>query len=141
LHGFLSYLVKVNVSGGTYRVFGYGGKQVRDNIHAHDVARFAEEFIRAPRSGEVYNCGGGRDNSCSILEAFAHTERRTGNPMKWEYVDKAREGDHICYISDLGKMRRHYPHWDVTRSLEDLFDEITDSWLARLNSNCSLTTA
>jgi CDP-paratose 2-epimerase len=141
LHGFLSYLVKVNVSGETYRVYGYGGKQVRDNIHAFDVARFAEAFIRAPRSGEVYNCGGGRDNSCSILEAFAHAERRTGNAMRWEYVDKAREGDHICYISDLGKMRRHYPNWDVTKSLDDIFDEIADSWLARLNSKCSLTPA
>lgn len=132
LHGFLSYLVKVNVTGGVYRVYGYNGKQVRDNIHSQDVARFAEEFIAAPRVAEVYNCGGGRENSCSILEAFAHTEARTGQSMRWEYVDQAREGDHICYISDLRKMRSHYPDWDVTKTLDDIFDEIVDSWLVRV---------
>jgi CDP-paratose 2-epimerase len=132
LHGFLSYLVKVNVSGGVYRVFGYKGKQVRDNIHSHDVARFAELFIDKPRVAEVYNCGGGRENSCSILEAFREVESRTGRPMQWEYVDQAREGDHICYISDLTKMRLHYGGWDLTRSLSDIFDEVVDGWLARL---------
>jgi CDP-paratose 2-epimerase len=131
LHGFLSYLVKVNVTGGRYRVFGYGGKQVRDNIHSYDVARFVEEFINAPRAGEVYNCGGGRDNSCSILEAFARVERLTGRPMQWEYVDRAREGDHICYISDLTKMRAHYPKWSLEKSLDDIFSEIVESWTAR----------
>jgi CDP-paratose 2-epimerase len=131
LHGFLSYLVKVNVSGGTYSVFGYKGKQVRDNIHSYDVARFAEEFIKAPRQAEVYNCGGGRANSCSILEAFAAVEARTGKPMNWKYVDKAREGDHICYISDLAKMKRHYPDWTITKTLDDIFDELVGSWIAR----------
>ena len=131
LHGFLSYLVKVNVTGGIYRVYGYKGKQVRDNIHSHDVARFAEEFIKAPRVAEVYNCGGGRDNSCSILEAFAEVENRTGRPMKWEYVDKAREGDHICYISDLRKMKTDYPKWSITKSLAVTFDELVDAWLSR----------
>jgi len=106
LHGFLGYLVKVNITGATYSVYGYKGKQVRDNIHSFDVARFAEEFIRSPRCGEVYNLGGGRDNSCSILEAFDHVQQRTGRSVKWHYADKAREGDHICYISDLRKMRR-----------------------------------
>jgi CDP-paratose 2-epimerase len=134
LHGFLSYLVKVNVAGGVYRVFGYKGKQVRDNIHSHDVARFAEEFISAPRVAEVYNCGGGRENSCSILEAFEHVENRTGRAMNWEYVDQAREGDHICYISDLRKMREHFPAWDVTRSLGDIFDEVVDGWMGRLET-------
>jgi CDP-paratose 2-epimerase len=90
LHGFLSYLVKVGVTGGTYRVFGYKGKQVRDNIHSFDVARFAEEFINSPRCAEVYNIGGGRQNSCSILEAFARVEALIGKPIRWEYVDKAR---------------------------------------------------
>jgi CDP-paratose 2-epimerase len=132
LHGFLSYLVKVNVTGGTYRLYGYKGKQVRDNIHAFDVARFAEEFIQAPRIAEVYNCGGGRENSCSILEAAAHVEKRTGKSMNFEYVNQAREGDHICYISDLRKMKRHYPNWNVTKSLNDIFDEIADGWMARL---------
>ncbi len=131
LHGFLSYLVKVNVTGGTYRVFGYKGKQVRDNIHSHDVARFAEQFIAAPRRAEVYNIGGGRGNSCSILEAFARVEKLSGKPMKWEYVEKAREGDHICYISNLAKMRQHYPRWDITKDLDTIFREIVNSWLER----------
>jgi CDP-paratose 2-epimerase len=131
LHGFLSYLVKVNVTGGLYRVFGYKGKQVRDNIHSHDVARFAEAFITAPRCAEVYNIGGGRANSCSILEAFARVEELTGKAMKWEYVEKAREGDHICYYSDLTKMRRHYPAWDLTRDLDTIFKEMVESWQER----------
>jgi CDP-paratose 2-epimerase len=132
LHGFLSYLVKVNVSGSVYRVYGYRGKQVRDNIHAKDVARFAEEFFGAPRVGEVYNCGGGRANSCSILEAFARVEALTGTPMQWEYVEKPRVGDHICYISDLGKMKRHYPGWTVARSLDGIFEELVEAWSERL---------
>ena len=129
LHGFLSYLVKVNVEGGQYRVFGYKGKQVRDNIHAFDVARFIEGFIAKPRCGEVYNLGGGRDNSCSILEAFAKVEALTGKKMRSEYVDQNREGDHLCYISDLSKMKEHYPGWDITKSLEDIFEEIVDGWI------------
>lgn len=131
LHGFLSYLVKVNLTGGKYRVFGYKGKQVRDNIHAFDVARFAEEFIKAPRCAEVYNIGGGRDNSCSILEAFNRVECLSGKKMNWEYVDKAREGDHICYISDLSKIRRHFPAWTITKSLDEIFLEIVTSWKLR----------
>jgi CDP-paratose 2-epimerase len=131
LHGFLSYLVKVNVSGGTYQVYGYNGKQVRDNIHSVDVARFAEEFVSAPRVAEVYNCGGGRENACSILEAFSRVETLTGKPMRWKYVDRPREGDHVCYISDLTKMRRHYPRWHVSKSLDDIFKELVEAWMAR----------
>jgi CDP-paratose 2-epimerase len=139
LHGFLSYLVKTNVSGGLYRVYGYKGKQVRDNIHAFDVARFAEEFIAAPRVAETYNCGGGRENSCSILEAFEMVESRTRRPMRSVYIDTARDGDHICYISDLRKMMRHYPRWSVTRSLDRIFDELVDSWQARLQAAGGVT--
>jgi CDP-paratose 2-epimerase len=131
LHGFLSYLVKVNVSSGTYLVYGYKGKQVRDNIHSVDVARFAEEFVSAPRLAEVYNCGGGRENSCSILEAFSRVEALTAKPMKWAYVDRPREGDHICYISDLTKMKRHYPRWYVSKGLDDIFKELVETWMAR----------
>ena len=131
LHGFLSYLVKVNITGGNYKVFGYKGKQVRDNIHSLDVARFAERFIAAPRCAEVYNIGGGRGNSCSILEAFQRVEALTGKAMNYEYVDKAREGDHICYISNLDKLRAHYPGWDITKSLDDIFGEIVQSWEVR----------
>ena len=125
LHGFLSYLIKQNLTGGTYRVFGYKGKQVRDNIHSYDVARFVEEFLAAPRVAEVYNLGGGRDNSCSIMEAFARIAAITGKPMSWEYVDKAREGDHICYISDLRRLRADYPEWDVRVGLEQIVEEIS----------------
>ncbi|MBY0525315.1 MAG: NAD-dependent epimerase/dehydratase family protein [Gemmataceae bacterium] len=121
LHGFLSYLVKCNLEGRTYKIFGYDGKQVRDNLHARDVAGFIEEFWKAPRSGEVYNIGGGRANSCSILEAFDRIEDLSGKPMDYEYIDKNREGDHICYISDLRKMKRHYPDWQITKSLNDIF--------------------
>lgn len=128
LHGFLSYLVKVNVNEGLYRVFGYLGKQVRDNIHSHDVASFIERFIEAPRCGEVYNLGGGRGNSCSILEAFERSEALTGKKMHYEYLDQNREGDHICYISNLSKMKEHYPGWEITKSLDDIFEEIVRAW-------------
>lgn len=134
LHGFLSYLVKCNVTGTKYNVFGYKGKQVRDNIHSADVARFIAEFIDAPRSGEVYNLGGGRDNSCSILEAFKRIEAFSGKEMLYEYVDKNREGDHICYISDLRKIKRHYPNWNLTKSLDDIFSEIYHTWLERVEA-------
>jgi CDP-paratose 2-epimerase len=134
LHGFLSYLVKINVTQGIYYVYGYQGKQVRDNIHSSDVARFAEEFIKAPRCAEVYNCGGGRENSCSILEAFAQVETLTGKPMQWQYVEKARDGDHICYISDLSKMRRHYPDWKLSKSLDEIFEELVNAWTTRFSS-------
>ena len=131
LHGFLSYLVKCNLEGKKYTVFGYKGKQVRDNIHSLDVARFIHAFIQNPRSGEVYNLGGGRNNSCSILEAFALIETISGQPMLLDYIDKNREGDHICYISDLAKIKSHYPQWDITKSLQDIFEEIHQSWIQR----------
>ncbi|NLX10383.1 MAG: NAD-dependent epimerase/dehydratase family protein [Chloroflexi bacterium] len=134
LHGFLSYLVKVNVSGGLYKIFGYKGKQVRDNIHSYDVARFIEAFYHAPRSGEVYNLGGGRGNSVSILEAFAFAEQLSGRKMQYEYMDKNREGDHICYISDLSKMKAHYPEWDITKTLPIIFEEIYRAWVERLEA-------
>jgi CDP-paratose 2-epimerase len=132
LHGFLSYLVKVNMTGGTYVIYGYKGKQVRDNIHSHDVARFIEMFITNPRPGEVYNLGGGRSNSCSILEAFDIVKSVTGKKTQYEYVDRNREGDHICYISDLSKMKNHYPAWDITVSLDRIFNEIVEAWSKRI---------
>src|SRR3984893_8235978 len=118
LHGFLSYLVKVAISGGAYSVFGYKGKQVPDNIHSHDVVRAIEEFAASPRCGEVYNLGGGRQNSISMLEAITKLERMSGKKMIWKYIDQNRKGDHICYISDLTKFRSHYPNWCITRSLD-----------------------
>lgn len=132
LHGFLSYLVKVNLAGGEYTIFGYKGKQVRDNIHSYDVARFIEEFFKAPRAGEVYNIGGGRENSTSILEAFKMVEGISGKPMNYKYSDQNRQGDHMCYISDLSKMKNHYPNWDITKSLQATLEEIVDSWQKRM---------
>jgi CDP-paratose 2-epimerase len=131
LHGFLSYLIKCNLEGKTYRVFGYKGKQVRDNIHSLDVARFMNQFIQAPRIAEVYNLGGGRDNSVSILEAFNLISEISGKKMNHEYVDQNRKGDHICYISDLAKMREHYPKWDITKNLQATFEEIFNAWQNR----------
>ena len=131
LHGFLSYLVKCNLEGKTYKVYGYKGKQVRDNIHSLDVAKFIAAFLEKPRVGEIYNLGGGRGNSCSILEAFAASEKLIGKKMQWEYVDKNREGDHICYISDLKKMKEHYPGWKLTKSLSEIFSEIVEAWKKR----------
>ena len=133
LHGFLSYLVKCNLEEKEYTVFGYKGKQVRDNIHSYDVARFIEEFIKAPRVAEVYNLGGGKDNTCSILEAFDIISKISGKPMKYKYDETNRIGDHICYYSDLRKMKEHYPDWDITKSLQTTFEEIYDAWIQREN--------
>lgn len=134
LHGFLSYLVKCNLDGREYRVYGYGGKQVRDNIHSRDVARFIHAFVRSPRGGEVYNLGGGKDNSCSILEAFALVEELSGKRQQWSYVDQNRVGDHICYYSDLRKLRSHYPGWDVSVSLPEIVRQIVEGWRVKLAS-------
>jgi len=131
LHGFLSYLVKCNLEGKEYRVFGYKGKQVRDNIHSLDGARFMAAFVQAPRVAEVYNLGGGKDNSCSILEAFKIAEGFTGKVQQYTYVDENRIGDHICYYSDLRKMKTHYPGWDITQSLEETIRQIVEAWRQR----------
>lgn len=131
LHGFLSYLVKCNLEGREYKVFGYKGKQVRDNIHSYDVASFIDAFITAPRVAEVYNIGGGRNNSCSIWEAFKIAERFSGKAQVYTYVDDNRIGDHICYISNLDKMRTHYPQWDITVSLEETVKQIVQALGAR----------
>ena len=131
LHGFLSYLVKCNLEGRLYKVFGYKGKQVRDNIHSHDVASFIEAFLEAPRVAEVYNLGGGRENSCSIWEAFQIAEQHSSKEQLYEYVDQNRIGDHICYISDLSKMREHYPQWDISISLNETIGQIVRNWQNR----------
>jgi len=133
LHGFLSYLIKCNLEEKEYNIFGYKGKQVRDNIHSLDVARFIERFIENPRIGEVYNIGGGKNNTCSILEAFTLISDISGKEMKWKYVDQNRIGDHICYYSDLSKMKDHYPGWEITKSLKDTFEEIYYSWIKKKN--------
>ena len=127
LHGFLSYLVKVTLSGGTYSVFGYKGKQVRDNIHSFDVVRAIEEFAAYPRPGEVYNLGGGRGNSVSMLEAIERIEQMSGKKLTWRYMEEARKGDHICYISNLGKFKKDYPNWKITRGLHTILEELIAS--------------
>ena len=132
LHGFLSYLVKCNLEGREYKIFGYKGKQVRDNIHSLDVARFINAFIDAPRCGEVYNIGGGKANSCSILEAFEIVAKFSNKKQEFTYLDENRIGDHICYYSNLNKMRKHYPSWDISVSLEETIRQIVAASRERL---------
>ena len=127
LHGFLSYLVKCNIEGKTYKVFGYKGKQVRDNIHSEDVAQFIDLFVKSPRSGEVYNLGGGKANSCSILEAFEICETFSGRKQKYEYLEDNRIGDHICYYSNLSKIKEHYPEFEIQNNLEKTIGQIVDA--------------
>ena len=127
LHGFLSYLVKCNLDHTTYKIFGYKGKQVRDNIHSEDVAQFIDLFVLSPRSGEVYNLGGGKENSCSILEAFEICESHSGISQKYEYQEGNRIGDHICYFSDLTKIKSHYPTFYLRHSLSDTIKQIVEA--------------
>jgi CDP-paratose 2-epimerase len=127
--------MKCAMTGREYKVFGYKGKQVRDNIHSEDVARFMYEFAQAPRVAEVYNLGGGKENSCSILEAFQMAEEFSGRKMNWRYVDDNRIGDHICYYSDLSKMKSHYPAWSISKPLGRIFEEIAQSWTSRLQTS------
>lgn len=124
LHGFLNYLVKCNINQTKYTVFGYKGKQVRDNIHASDVVQFIDLFINSPRIGEVYNLGGGKENSCSILESFDISQQLSGVPMVYEYNDENRVGDHICYYSDLTKIKNHYPEFGITKNLSYIVESI-----------------
>lgn len=131
LHGFISYLIQCNLEEREYTVFGYKGKQVRDNIHSHDVAAFIYAFIDKPRVAEVYNIGGGRDNSISILEAFDLIASISGKEMRYKYDETNRSGDHMCYISNLEKMKLHYPGWDITKDLPTTFKEIHASWQSR----------
>ena len=124
LHGFLSYLMKCTVTGRPYRVFGYKGKQVRDNIHSFDLVEAFAAFVRAPRVGEVYNMGGSRHANCSMLEAIALCEEISGQKLSWEYVEDNRIGDHIWWISDVRKFQQHYPEWKFRYGLREILQEI-----------------
>jgi len=124
LHGFLSYLVKCGVTGRPYTVFGYKGKQVRDNIHSFDLVQAFWHFFKTPRQGEVYNMGGGPTSNCSVLEAITMVERLTGRPLAWTYSDIGRAGDHIWWVSDVRKFASHYPGWTLTYSLDRVVAEI-----------------
>ncbi len=134
LHGFLSYLVKCNLEEREYTVFGYKGKQVRDNIHAVDVISFMQSFINKPTSASVYNLGGGLDNSISIIEAFEKVSSLTGKTMKWSYCDTPRIGDHICYYSDLKKIKKDYPEWSISMDLNTTILQIIEAWQSRLTN-------
>jgi CDP-paratose 2-epimerase len=131
LHGFLSYLVHVAVAGKPYTIFGYKGKQVRDQIHSYDVIMAFEAFARSPRPGEVYNLGGGRDNGASVLESIDLIEELTGYKITWKYQEQNRIGDHKCYLSDLRKLKSHFPGWSLTRSLSDIIREMVKAEEAR----------
>ncbi len=126
LHGFLNYLVKVALEEGPYTIFGYKGKQVRDQIHCHDVINAFWHFAQNPRPGEVYNLGGGKGNAASLLECVSMIEERTGKKPNLTYSDTNRIGDHICYYSDLRKLKQHYPDWDLTYSLDRIVDEMIE---------------
>jgi CDP-paratose 2-epimerase len=130
--------VRCNVEEREYKVFGYKGKQVRDNIHSEDVARLILAFFEKPRVAEVYNVGGGKENSCSIFEAFSLVEELTGIPQRYTYVEENRIGDHICYYSDLRKIKSHFPQWGITRPLRQIFEEIVGSWRDRLHMSPTL---
>jgi CDP-paratose 2-epimerase len=134
LHGFLAYLVKCAVTDTPYTVFGYGGKQVRDNIHSHDLVSAFWHFFRTPRSGEVYNIGGGRRSNCSMLEAIAKCEQLTGRPMRWSYRDDNRIGDHIWWISDIRRFEAHYPAWRMSYGIDEILAEIYDGVRERARS-------
>ena len=131
LHGFLSYLMKCTVTGRPYRVFGYKGKQVRDNIHSSDLVSAFEEFILKPSIGVVYNIGGGRQSNCSMLEAIRACEARAGKSLEWEYEDQSRIGDHQWYISDLTQFRKDYPDWKLTFTLDGIFDAVFEGIVER----------
>jgi CDP-paratose 2-epimerase len=131
LHGFLSYLMKCAVTRQPYTVFGYGGKQVRDNLHSHDVVTAIEAFHRAPRAAAVYNLGGGRECNCSMLEAIAACERISGNPLRWTLSEEARAGDHRWWISDLSGFKRDHPGWRLRYDLETTLREIHDAQAER----------
>lgn len=131
LHGFLNYLVIAALEERPYTIFGYKGKQVRDQIHAGDVIASFWAFAQAPRPGEVYNLGGGKANAASLLECVDKVEKLTGKRPKLTYSDQNRVGDHICYYSDLRKMRSHYPEWDVRIDLREIIRQIVDGWRAR----------
>jgi len=124
LHGFLAYLARAIREGRTYRIFGYKGKQVRDNIHSYDVCTAIMAFAARPAPAAVYNLGGGRANSCSIIEAVSKLEELQGRKLVTEYVDQNRRGDHICYISDLGRLRSDYPEWELSVSLDQIYEQL-----------------
>ncbi len=133
LHGFLAYLMKCTATGTPYTVFGYEGKQVRDNIHSADLIAAFDHFFRAPRPGEVYNMGGGRFSNCSMLEAIAVCEEVAGRRLAWSYAETNRVGDHVWYVSDVSKFASHYAGWKLTRDVpgicREMYEANVERWL------------
>ena len=123
-HGFLNYLIKTNIQENKYTIFGYKGKQVRDNIHSWDVANFIYQFFKSPKIASVYNLGGGYKNSISLIESINKIEKISGKKMNYEYLDKSRIGDHICYYSDLTKIKEDFPNWDIKYDLNMIFNDV-----------------
>jgi len=134
LHGFLAYLMKCAITGKPYTVYGYKGKQVRDNIHSADLISAFHHFFQAPRVAEVYNSGGGRYSNCSMLEAIRLCEEMTGRPMKWSYSETNRVGDHIWYVSDNGRFEQHFPTWKLAYNVPAILREIHTAFSERLSS-------
>jgi CDP-paratose 2-epimerase len=131
LHGFLAYLMKCTITGDTYTIFGYQGKQVRDNIHSYDLVNAFYHFYQNPRCGEVYNIGGSRHSNCSMLEAISICEDITGKKLKYSYTEENRSGDHIWYISDVRKFRSHYPKWEYKYDLRQILEEMYHAQTSR----------
>jgi len=132
LHGFLSYLMKCAITGNHYTIFGYKGKQVRDNIHSWDLVNMFWHFYENPRQGEAYNAGGGRYSNCSMQEAISICQDLTGKPMNYSYADDNRIGDHIWYISDVSKFQKHYPTWSFKYNLMDIMRQIHEELSVRI---------
>jgi CDP-paratose 2-epimerase len=141
LHGFLAYLMKCTVVGLPYTVFGYKGKQVRDNIHSFDLVSAIDEFYRAPREGEVYNMGGSRFSNCSMIEAIERCETVANRRLRWTYTENNRIGDHIWYISDTSKFKSHFPTWeqkyDLTALVNDMYEKNVERWEAEAKKTVS----
>ena len=127
LHGFLNYLIRCNLEKKEYTIYGYKGKQVRDNIHSYDVASFISEFINDPKVAAIYNIGGGYENSISIKESISKIESISGIKMKYKYSDISRIGDHICYYSNLDKIKNDFPKWEITKNLDKIFKDVHDN--------------
>jgi len=132
LHGFLSYLVKCNITGSQYTIFGYKGKQVRDNIHSYDLINMFWHYFKNPRQGEVYNAGGSRNSNCSMIEAIQICEKITSKKMNYLYSENNRIGDHIWWISDINKFKNHYPMWEYKYGLEEILNQIYEGMVNRL---------
>ena len=135
LHGFLSYLMRCVVTGTEYRIFGYRGKQVRDNIHSSDLVSAIHEFMKSPRPARVYNIGGGRESNCSLLEAVDACETRVGNKLKKQYIDDNRTGDHKWYVSNLSQFKADYPEWSLNYCMGEIFDDVYKGTIERIETS------